>query len=188
MFRNAVRATLLDLDLYNEAERTPAMVRQAAVIVVLANALAGIGTWFGVKNVFGSEVWDGVRSWLGVASWPVPAASGLAATALGGVASALIGWVVWAALTNVIGTRVVKGTTDFGEMIRVLGFAQAPRALGVIPLLGPVAAVWTLVASVVAVREGLDVSTFKAVATVSLGWAVWFLLVLAFAVLAAVTF
>ena len=45
--------------------------------------------------------------------------------------------------------------------------------IGVIPFLGPVAAVWVLVASVVAIREGLDFSTGRAVGTAIGGWLVW---------------
>ena len=54
---------------------------------------------------------------------------------------AVIGWIVWAATTTVIGTRVFCGTTNFGEMLRVLGYAQAPRVIAVVPLLGPVAGI-----------------------------------------------
>ena len=100
----------------------------------------------------------------------------------------LLGWIVWATTTSFIGTRVFKGTTDMGEMLRVLGFAQSPRVIGVIPFLGPVAAVWVLVASVVAIREGLDFSTGRAIGTAIGGWLVWIVLQQATSVLVTAVF
>jgi hypothetical protein len=82
----------------------------------------------------------------------------------------LVAWVAWAALTAWIGTSFFQGTTNFGEMLRVLGYAQAPRAIGVFPFIGWIGFIWALVCSVVAIREGHDFTTGKAVATAFLGW------------------
>ena len=60
--------------------------------------------------------------------------------------------------------------------------------IGVIPFLGPVAAVWVLVASVVAIREGLDFSTGRAVGTAIGGWLVWIVLQQTTSVLVATIF
>ena len=81
-----------------------------------------------------------------------------------------------------------NGTTDMGEMLRVLGFAQAPRVIGVIPFLGPVAAIWVLVASVVAIREGLDFGTGRAIGTAIGGWLVWVVLQQTVSILVAAIF
>ena len=71
--------------------------------------------------------------------------------------------------------RLFRGTADWGELLRTVGFAQAPGvlyALGIIPLLGGlvrlVVAIWVAIAGVIAVRQALDISTGKAVATVLL--------------------
>jgi hypothetical protein len=56
----------------------------------------------------------------------------------------------------------------------VLGFAQSPRVIGIIPLLGPVGSVWALVASVIAIREGQEFNTPRAIATAIVGWSAWF--------------
>ena len=95
---------------------------------------------------------------------------------LANVALALLGWTVWAATTGFIGSRVFGGTTDFGEMLRVLGYAQSPRVIAIVPFLGPVAGVWTLVASVVAIRQGLDFDTPRAIGSAIGGWLVWWVL------------
>jgi hypothetical protein len=64
-------------------------------------------------------------------------------------------------------------------MLRVIGFAFAPLAFGVVPYLGFPAAAWMLLASVIAVREGLDIPTPKALITMVAGWVLWLGLTLA---------
>lgn len=179
MIRNMIRAAALDLEFYNRAEHTTGLTRQAFVVVVLANALAAVGSWVGYENtqdMFGADIWESIRGWVGIGDFPMPGEGGIFVMVGVGILLAIIGWVVWAVITWWIGGRIFKGTTDVGEMLRVLGFAQAPRVIGVIPFLGPVAAVWVLVASVVAIREGLDFSTGRAVGTAIGGWLVWFAL------------
>ena len=188
MIRNMIRASALDLEFFNHAERSSGMTLQAFAVVVLANALAAVGSWIGYENTAGEDVWNSFRGWLGIGGFPIPAEGGVFVVVGLGVLSAVLGWIVWAATTSFIGRRVFKGTTDMGEMLRVLGFAQAPRVIGVIPFLGPVAAVWVLVASVVAIREGLDFSTGRAVGTAIGGWLVWVVLQQTTSVLVAAIF
>jgi hypothetical protein len=96
------------------------------------------------------------------------------------VIGAILGWAVWAGITFLIGTTIFKTPTthaDWGQMARVLGFAQSPGVLtilGVIPGVGGilfiVAFIWQLLAMVVAVRQGLDYSsTWRAVGVVIVG-------------------
>ena len=152
MLRNMMRAIKLDTDFYNPVERDASFTPQAFVVVVLANGLAGVGTAIAFSEV---SLLGGV---------------------FGGIVAGLVNWVIWSALALFIGTRVFGGTADMGEMLRVLGFAQAPLVIGVIPYLGLIGSIWMVVASVVAVREGLDFSTGKAIGTVVLGWPAWLLL------------
>ena len=188
MIRNMIRASALDLGFFNRAERSSDMTLQALAVVVLANALAAVGSWIGYENTAGEDAWNSLRGWLGIGGFPIPAEGGVVVVVGLGVLSALLGWIVWAATTSFIGRRVFGGTTDMGEMLRVLGFAQAPRVIGVIPFLGPVAAVWVLVASVVAIREGLDFSTGRAIGTAIGGWLVWVVLQQTTSVLVAAVF
>ena len=99
-----------------------------------------------------------------------------AGVVVGGIL-ALLGWVTWAFLTYVIGTRLLaepQTHADVGELMRTLGFAQAPgllRVLGGFPGVGPlvlsIVSIWMLVAMVVAVRQALDyTSTVRAVGCV----------------------
>lgn len=147
MLQNALRAARLDVSFYNEAERTPGWTGQAFAVVLIANLLAAVGTWIAFRSEF-----------LGT----------LASATIG----AVVGWLVWSILALFIG-RALGGTSDLGEMLRVIGFAQAPRAIGIVPFLGFIGSIWALIASVIAIREGLDFTTGKAILTVVFGWLAW---------------
>jgi hypothetical protein len=93
------------------------------------------------------------------------------------ICGALFGWVIWSVVAYFVGVTVFKGTATVGELLRTLGFAQAPGvfyALGVIPLVrwfvAPVVAVWILIAGVIALRQALDIDTWKAVVTGLIGY------------------
>lgn len=138
---------------FEEIEASPSANAQAAAVVVLASIAAGIGA--GVMGGF------------------VP----LVQVTL----AALIGWIMWAGVTYLIGGRLMPepGThTNMGELLRVIGFSYAPNIFAVfafIPVIGVlvrvVVAFWLLAATVIAVRQALDYrSTMRAVAVVLIGW------------------
>jgi hypothetical protein len=98
---------------------------------------------------------------------------------LAGVISALLGWLLWAGITYLIGAKLLGGTATWGELLRTIGFAQTPgvlHVLGFIPVLGGIirfgAAIWVLIAGIIAIRQALDISTGKAILTAVLGWLV----------------
>ena len=90
----------------------------------------------------------------------------------------VIQWVVWAFVTYLVGTTILKTPethADWGQLARTTGFAQTPgllKILGFLPLnIGSVilfiASAWQLVAMVIAVRQALDYkTTWRAVAVV----------------------
>jgi hypothetical protein len=144
-----VGAATLNIATYEEVEHDQTATGQAAGVVALVAVASAIGS-YGIGGLYG---------------------------ALGQVVSAFIGWVVWSAVTLLIGTKVFRGTADMGEMLRTLGFAQSVgviKVLGIVPLLGWIAGlaagIWMLVCGVVAIRQALDFTTGKAVGTVILGW------------------
>ena len=151
---NPVRAAMLDVDFYNRAEADTSLNVPAAIVVVVANALAGIGSAIATESTSARDV--GIAMALGIVS-------------------GVVGWLVWAAVADFVGTRIFKGTSDFGEMRRVIGFAYAPLAIGIVPWLGFIGAAWVLLAAVVAIREGMDFSTKRSVATMITGWGAWML-------------
>jgi hypothetical protein len=149
--RSVVRASMLDVGFYNEVEHDRSATLPAFVVVLVATAVSGVGSAIATEaNVV-----------LGM---------------LGGALTGVIGWLVWSAMSLVVGRYAFAGTSDYGEMLRVIGFAFAPLAIGIIPWLGFVGALWSLVAAVIAIREGLDFTTVRAVVTMVAGWATWLLL------------
>lgn len=149
---------------FEEVEHDVTATGQAATVVVLASLSSGIAfIWYG-----------GLVGMLSNAVW------------------ALVSWVFFAALVWVIGTKVLPGRNtqaDLGQLLRTMGFANAPGLLafsGVIPLFGwPIwfgVVVWTITATVIAVRQALDYeSTGRAIATVLLAFAAAMILTSVFA-------
>jgi len=147
--KNVVAAASLDPEFYNRAEVDTHLDLQALTVVVVANGLAGVGSSIATE----ANVLVGV---------------GL------GIASGIVGWLIWSMVAMLVGTRVFNGSSDFGQMRRVIGFAYAPLAIGLIPWLGIIGAIWVLVAAVIAIREGMHFSTKRSIATMVIGWGAWF--------------
>lgn len=148
MLDRMMGAARLDVATFNEVEHDKSLTGQAAGVVVLVALAKAVGSF---------ELGLGSAVSLAIAS--------------------LLGWLVWAGVTYLIGDKLLGGTATWGELLRALGFAQAPGvllALAFLPLIGGllafVVAVWTLVAGIVGIREALDFSTGKAVLTAVLGW------------------
>jgi len=149
-------ASKLDVPFYEMVEADSSYTREAFFVVLLVAVLSGIGA----VATAGASVADLFLSFLG----------------------AILGWVAWAGITLFIGLRLTRGAetqSDMGEMLRVLGYAQSPQVLLVfafVPLLGKaivaVAAIWSLIAGVVAIRQALDFGTGRAILTVICGWLV----------------
>jgi hypothetical protein len=148
-----IRAAKLDPNLYEEIEADKGALGQAIGVVVLSSIAAGLG------------------------SIEVAGISGI----LIGTISALIGWLIWAYLAYVIGTKVLpvpETKADYGELLRTTGFSSSPgfiRVLGIIPGLASIvfliAGIWMLVAMVIAIRQALDYqSTLRAVGVCIIGW------------------
>jgi Zn-dependent protease len=165
-----VGAAKLDAATYEEVEADTTATSQAMLVVVLANIAAGFGAF--------RELGFG----------------GLLVTTL----VALISWYVWAFVTYFVGTRFLPGPrtqADLGQLLRPLGFSAAPgliRVLGIIPGLTAVvtfiAAVWMLVAMVVAVRQGLDYEgTGRAVGVCLIGLACYVIVGVVLATILGVT-
>ena len=140
LIERAMGAAKLDRGTFEEIERDPEALGQAAVVVIAAALASGVGALDrGVAGV------------------------------VAGTIGSLIAWLLWAGITYLIGTRVLPGRhteADFGQVLRTLGFAAAPGVLGVlgvIPLLGALIilalAIWQLAAMVVAVRQVFDYET-----------------------------
>ena len=143
-----IRACKLDVNLYEEVEADKSATLQAAGIVVLSSLAAGVGALsLGTFNFLMAPLLS------------------------------LVSWFVWAYLVYFIGAKFFPEPTtkaDHGQLLRTIGFSSAPgliRVFGFIPDLMSIAfiaaAIWMLVAMVIAVRQALDYqSTWRAVGVV----------------------
>lgn len=141
-------AALLRNAVYEEVEADEGLTGQAAGVVAIVAVARGVGA---LGEGSGFIVW--------------------------GVLAALLGWLLWAGITYLIGDKLLGGTATWGELLRTLGFAQAPGVLfvaGIVPFLGGIVefavSLWVLAAGIVAIRQALDFGTGKAVLTAVLGW------------------
>ncbi len=161
MVDRMVRAAKLDAQLYEEVEADQGALGQAMGVVVLASVAGGVGSG-GLGGLSGILI---------------------------GTVGALIGWFIWAALTYLIGTKILPEPTtraDVGELLRTTGFSSSPgliRVLGLVPgitgIVFLVSGVWMLTAMIIAVRQALDYrSTFRAVGVCVIGWVVQVVLML----------
>jgi hypothetical protein len=154
----ALGAARLNTAIFEEVENDRTATGQAAGVVVLASVGTGLGGHPGIGGV------------------------------VFGVVAGLVGWLIWSYLTWFIGTKWLPepGTNaDVGQLLRTVGFAQAPgvlQILGIIPAVGPLlafaVAIWVLVAVVIAVRQALDyTSTGRAVGVCIIGALIHFAIV-----------
>lgn len=149
-------AVRLNTDTYEDLERDTEATSQALTVVIAVAIANGVGAFIG-------------------ASMAGRAGAGVIALILG-VVGALIGWFVGSYIIYWVGTSLFGGTGTWGEVLRTLGFAYAPSALGIfsfIPVLGGLLAlvggIWTIIAEVIAIRQSLDITTGKAIATGIIG-------------------
>jgi hypothetical protein len=163
-----IRAAMLDPRLYEEVEHDRSATSQAVQVVIIVALASGIGG----------------ALWKLLTLSPIDAVTGL----IGGILAAVLGWLVWAFVTYIIGAKIFGGTATYGEMLRTLGFAQSPNVLliftgvlGAIPLLGGLLRfallIWVLLAGLIAIRQALDVGTGKAILTAIIGWIVMAIIV-----------
>src|SRR5262245_43955060 len=109
-----IGALKLQPSTFEEVEADQNAMGQAAVVVLAAAIASGLGwIWFG----------------------------GITGVLRGAIAS-LIGWVISSTLIWAIGTKMMPGkntSADIQQMMRVLGFAQAPgifAIIAIVPILG----------------------------------------------------
>ena len=148
MVDRMIGAARLDVDTYEEVEWDYSATGQAAIVVTIVAIASAIGG---------------------------AGAGGVGI--IGGVLSAVVGWLLWAGIAYLIGDKLFGGTATWGELLRTIGFAQAPGVLlilAIIPVLGWivqfVVGIWLLVAGIIAIRQALDFSTGKAILTAIVGW------------------
>lgn len=154
MVDRIVRAIRLDWTVFREIAEDKSALKEAAIIVVVVSFLSAIGGGIASGNF--------ILSFL--VNW---------------IVAILVGWIGWAVLTYFVGSLLFKGKSDISEMMRVLGYASAPRLLGLfrfIPCVGWVIflAGWalSLIAGFIAVREAMEFDTVDAIVTILISWGI----------------
>lgn len=151
MIERIFRAMRLDSAFYREAAEDTSLDRESTVLVILVALIASFGELTGDNG-----------TWLAY---------------LGTLANnLLLGWLLWSVVAWFIGRNVMEGEGSLGGMMRVLAYASVPRLLGIfsgIPLIGWLfglaAGILSLIAAIIAIREGMAVDTGKAVIIALLG-------------------
>jgi hypothetical protein len=150
LLRRMVRASLLEADLFEEVEAEKRSISQALIVVLLATAAGGLGSHLGGHSPRHVVI---------------------------DLLEPLVLWSVGSVFSYMVGATFLRGpetATDYAEVLRTTGFAFAPgvfRLLAAVPPpsvgfgLTVVADLWMLAAGIVAVRQALDFTTIRAVAT-----------------------
>jgi len=158
-----MRAAKLDSQVYEEVEHDQTATSQALTVVVIVALASGIGA--AIAQMLARDAGAAVGGFIG------------------GLITAVLGWIIWSGIAYFVGTRVFSGVATYGEMLRTIGFAQSPGVLNIlsfVPILGGIinlaVGLWILAATVVAMRQALDLDTTKAVMTGILGFIVYVIL------------
>jgi hypothetical protein len=174
MINGIIRAIKLDATFYEEVEQDPSYNQDSLMVVILASLLGGLGGLIG--TAMAGDILKAIIAFI-VA-----------------VILTLIGFFLWVWVATLVGTRLFKGTGQFDNVKRAMGFAYAPQLLNIlsfIPCLGGIIALvaWVLsvIAGVKAVRQSLNQDNTNAILTVIVSAIVVFLVIAAIgAVLAAI--
>jgi len=161
------RLAMLDTSVFDEVRGDAASTVPAVVVAVVSTFLFGLGgwLWWALNGPDGFYVDGGdifLKSFI-----------------IGSVLSIVL-WGVWVGITYIVLGQLFRARVDIQELVRVMGFAAAPLALGVIlfiPVLdfgiGLTSVALLFGATVIAVQSATDAPAGKTLVAVACGFAVW---------------
>jgi hypothetical protein len=150
LWRRMIRASLLEADLYEEVEAEHRSIGQAFLVVLLATAAGGLGSALGGHGVRHIAI---------------------------DVMEPFVLWLAGSVFSYMVGATFLRGpetVTDYAEVLRTTGFAFSPGIFRVLAAVPPpplgfaftvATDLWMLVAGIIAVRQALDFTTLRAIAT-----------------------
>lgn len=151
------RAVTFDGSFYRQAAHDARYGQQALIIVIIVSALSGIGAFLG--NLLAGHF---VGAFLGLVF---------------GVVITIVGYYVWAYVIHFVGAQFFQGQASPPQLLRTLGYAYAPMALGLLTfipcvggLIGLAGWLWSLACGFFAVREVHRLDDGKTLLTVIIGW------------------
>lgn len=147
-FRRIMGAATFDIATYEELEHDETATAQAAIVVGMVAVAAAVAS-------------------LQVGTGGI----------IAGLVGAYVGWGLWSATCYFVGVQLFEGTADWGELLRTIGFAQAPGILlllravpGIDTIVQLVIFFWMIGTVLVAIRQALDFGTGRALATALAGF------------------
>lgn len=146
------RALKLDSAVYSEVAEDPAGTTQALIVTAAAFAIGGLT---GEGNFFGNVI--------------------------GGAVAGIVGLIVWSGVVLLLG-KLFSGQATYTQLLRGIGLTAAPVALSVIPFLGFLGLVYSLIMQVRAVKELHKISDGAAVVVVLIPWIIFTILAVIIAV------
>ncbi len=171
MLRMAIRAALLRREVSRQAAEDPEIILKSLGVVLLS----AIALSLGLLNVVEEGMTQPDLSWsvLGdrlISVWLV-------------LITMLLGWVLWALVVYLLGSKFLGGKAVYHQLLRVTGLCYGPGVLFLlirIPDVGFFTAVaaglWVLAAAVVGVKEIQETDWIAAVLSTLFGWALFFVI------------
>lgn len=158
------RLGMLDTSVFEEVRADASATIPAAVILVASTLLTGLGGWL----------------WYLFADYHPDSGEFFFKSAIGGTVTSLLLWGVWVALVYVLLAQVFRARADINELVRVMGFAAAPLALGILMCIhsldfGVGVAVLGLFfgANQIAIQSATDAGAGRVLAANGAGFAIW---------------
>jgi hypothetical protein len=162
------RLAMLDTTVFDEVRMDRAATVPAIVVAVGSILLFGIGGW--LWWIFNGYDSSGLPS-----SGDIFVKSTIIGTILG-----VLFWAAWVGITYVLLSQVFRARVDLNDLIRVMGFAAAPLALGLllfVPVLelaiGVTALALAFGTTVIAVQSATDAPAGKVLAATAGGFLLW---------------
>ncbi len=137
-FKRIERALKLDKTIYKEIRDDKDAMTPAIIVLLLAAVIGNL--------------------------WSIVASLGLGLIAV--VIGVPICWVIGTGILHII-AKLFGGKSSYSGYLKAMGYAEAPMALGVIPILGNfIGGLWALVCVICATKESQELSWGKAIAVV----------------------
>jgi hypothetical protein len=158
------RLAMLDTSVFDEVRTDQAATLPALLVVIGSTFLFGLGGWL----------------WYITQDFHPDSAEFFLKSAIIGTIIAVILWGVWVAITYVMLTQIFRARADVNELVRVMGFAVAPLALGLFMFIPALDFAIALVAvalmfgtTFIAVQTASDASPGRALVANAAGFAIW---------------
>ncbi len=161
MIDRIMRVIKLDFPVFKEIESDSKATTEAAIIVVITTLLSAFGSAVGSGRFFSAFISE--------------------------VFSGIVGWVAWAVVAYFVAKSLFSGKGTLEGMLRVLGYANAPRLLGILGIIPCVGWIGTLAGGILAlimgfmaIREGMDLDAGQAIIVIVVGAIAWIVVSIVF--------